>query len=35
MLEEVATVMVATACIAAEHGLFNRICQMAPIYIRV
>jgi len=28
--EQVATVMVATARIAAEHGSFNRICQVAP-----
>jgi len=23
--------MAVTACISAEHGSFNRICQVAPI----
>ena len=29
--KQVATVMVASACIAAEHGSFNRIRQEAPV----
>jgi len=29
--EKVAKVMVMTACIGAEHGLFNRIRQVAPM----